>query len=310
MIESYRDSLPKGRYPIAFVFLECDPAAVDVNVHPAKREVRFRSEAEVRAFVMRSVVARLRELAPEISHPLAHARSHNDGLPLADARGYNAPIAASISEWTSKTPVAASVSEWTVREAAPALGWRLVGLVHGNYAVFETPAGLVLLDRRAALERIWFERLRGQSDQGAVPVQRLLLPIPLELDPIASALLMDHAAALGRQGFGLAEFGRHFFRIEAVPAWMEPSEAEPFLRDVLGALREGRLDAKDTERGGEGLTRLAAAKAVRLGANPSAAELEALARDLFATRAPHTSPSGRATFFELGHGELARRFQK
>lgn len=294
LIESYRDSLPKGRYPLAFVFLECDPAAVDVNVHPAKREVRFRGEAEVRAFIVRSVVARLRELAP---------------TPLEGRL-----VAPSVSEWTVReaepAPPILPAQAPADRASAPALGWRLLGLAHGSYAVFETSAGLVLLDRRAALERIWFERLRGQTDQGAVPLQRLLLPIPLELDPIASALLVDHAAALGRQGFGLAEFGRHFFRIEAVPAWMEPSEAEPFLRDVLGALREGRLDPKDAERGGEGLTRLAAAKAVRLGANPSASELEALARDLFATRAPHTSPSGRATFFELSHGELARRFQK
>jgi DNA mismatch repair protein MutL len=113
-------------------------------------------------------------------------------------------------------------------------GLAFLALAHGHYAVFETAAGLVLLDRRAAHERVWFERLAEPFRAGQVPGQRLLLPLPLELDPVASALLIDRRGLLQAHGFEIAEFGRNFFRVEAVPGWMEPADAEPFLRDLLG----------------------------------------------------------------------------
>jgi DNA mismatch repair protein MutL len=188
--------------------------------------------------------------------------------------------------------------------------WRLLGIAHGNFALFETTAGLVLLDRRAAHERVWFERLRRQFDEGSVPAQRLLLPVPVELDPIASALLLERLEFLGAHGFEIAEFGRNFFRIEAVPAWMEPADAEPFLRDLLGRLREGRLQTGRADGLREELARLAAAKAVRLPETASAEEMRTLVTQLFQTERPLTSPEGRATYIELNHGELARRFQK
>ncbi|MSU24513.1 MAG: DNA mismatch repair endonuclease MutL [Opitutus sp.] len=315
LIESYHESLPKGRYPLAFVFFECDPAAVDVNVHPAKREVRFRSEPQVRSFVIRAVLQRLRELGVPVPPPAPVADRR---LPMADFRPV-APLAS--RPLIVAPPVVAAAAPPPLPPAAignhqspipspTAPAWRFVGLAHGSYALFETVAGLVLLDRRAAHERVWFERLQEQFRAGAVPSQRLLLPVPLELDPIAAALLLDRLAFLNAHGFGLAEFGRNFFRVEAVPTWMEPADAEPFLRDLLGAFRDGRLPEKNTELAREALARLAATKAVRLPQPAGEAELRALVAQLFATRTPLTSPAGRPTYIELNHGELARRFQK
>ncbi len=381
LIESYHDSLPKGRYPLAFVFFECDPAAIDVNVHPAKREVRFRSEPQVRGFVIRAVLQRLRELADGGAHaaggrpPMptpspertstagtvgresgatasgaaapanggfagdagAHLSAAGRvvfpsagaplgavsrvGVALASAGG---PGSAPVSGGATSGPVAvhgggggargataASAAIAPAGTAAPVLpAWRFVGLAHGNYALFETAAGVVLLDRRAAHERVWFERLRAEFRAGEVASQRLLLPQPLELDTIASALLVDRLAFLKQHGFEVAEFGRNFFRIEGVPAWMEPADAEPFLRDLIGAFREGTLSERNPEVAHEELARLAVAKAVRLPERAGEAEVRALVGQLFATAAPLTSPGGRPTYIELNHGELARRFQK
>jgi len=192
--------------------------------------------------------------------------------------------------------------------AAPA--WRFLALAHGNYALFETAAGLVLLDRRAAHERVWFERLQEQFRTGVVPSQRLLLPVPLELDPIAAALLLDRLKFLNAHGFELAEFGRNFFRVEGVPVWMEPEGAEPFLRDLLGAFRDGHWPDRNPDLARDELARLAATKAVRLPERAGESELAALIAQLFATRTPLTSPAGRPTYIELNHGELARRFNK
>jgi DNA mismatch repair protein MutL len=206
---------------------------------------------------------------------------------------------------------AATPSAGTTRPAAPvAPAWRFVGLAHGNYALFETAAGVVLLDRRAAHERVWFERLRTEFRAGAVASQRLLLPQPLELDTIASALLLDRLEFLRQHGFEVAEFGRNFFRIEGLPAWMEPADAEPFLRDLIGAFREGTLSERNPEVARDELARLAVAKAVRLPERVGEAEVRALVAQLFATPSPLASPGGRPTYIELNHGELARRFQK
>ncbi len=345
LIESYHESLPKGRYPLAFVFFECDPAAVDVNVHPAKREVRFRSEPQVRGFVIRAVLQRLRELGAAGAAPIADGRLPNADLKPAEIKpaasagpagvaqiqpAWRNALAAtgpaitreSMREGATVTPaarpptlpnqstIANRQSAIPAPQASAAPAWRFVGLAHGNYALFETSSGVVLLDRRAAHERVWFERLREQFRSGAVPSQRLLLPVPIELDAIASALLLDRLGFLHRHGFEIGEFGRNFFRVEAIPAWMEPADAEPFLRDLIGAFREGTLPDHNTELARDELARLAASKAVRLPERTGEAELRALVTQLFATPAPLTNPVGRPTFIELNHGELARRFQK
>jgi len=330
LIESYHESLPKGRYPLAFVFFECDPAAVDVNVHPAKREVRFRSEPQVRSFVIRAVLQRLRELgtaampvAPSaapasvasgiVFQPMSPPVHRLDaGAAFSPSPPKAGPIHAASSASLPAAPVVHRPvpAAPNVAQPSPAPMWRFLGLAHGNFALFETSAGLVLLDRRAAHERVWFERLQSQFRAGAVPSQRLLLPMPIELDPIASALLLDRLTFLHAHGFEIGEFGRNFFRVEAVPEWMEPADAEPFLRDLLGAFRDGRLPENNPGIARDELARLAAAKAIRLPAMAGEGELRALVAELFATRTPLTNPAGQPTYIELNHGELARRFQK
>ncbi len=324
LIESYHEALPKGRYPLAFLFLEIDPAAVDVNVHPAKREVRFRAEAQVRAFVMRAVLDRLRALGAEAA-PAAIATTGpagaGDGLPrVAAAEPVESRMAAPFPAYRPPmTPAPIPVVEAGSPAGAPPpsvpppgarTSWRFVGLVRGTYAVFDTAAGLVLLDRRSAHERIWYERLRAQFATGRVGSQRLLLPVPVELDAITTALLVDRLDLLNRHGFEIAEFGRNFFRVEAVPDWMAPGDAEGFLRDLLGALREGRLGARDPDLARDELARLAAARAVRMPEGTGETEMNLLVSQLFACRQPLTSPAGKPAFIELSHGEIDRRFQK
>jgi DNA mismatch repair protein MutL len=337
LIESYHEVLPKGRHPAAFVFLDLDPAAVDVNVHPAKREVRFRADAQVRSFVIRSVLALLRTEAPPVAPvaeivlpPIASAApspTRPTPLPatvtLPQPPRSPPPTPSSSLLASSSSPSAPNSSvRPPLPPPHPALpppgssllapssfsAWRFLALAHSVYALFETPAGLLLLDRRAAQERIVFEDLAAQFEAGAVVTQRLLLPAVLELDPIASALLRDRIRFLLTHGFELAEFGRHTFRLEGVPAVLEPADAEACLRDLLDAFRDGRSPERQPEVAREQLARLAAARAVRLPAQVSADEMRRLVTRLFACRAPHTSPGGRPTQVELSQGELARRF--
>lgn len=335
LIESYHDSIPRGRYPLAFLFLQLDPAAVDVNVHPAKREIRFRSEAQVRGFVIRTVLQHLRELGQAAAGPgepqvlVAPSQPVLQAVPSAPSARPSAVApepaqrppavptpALAIPPAPRMSPAPAPSS--TNFAAAPAAlskpqfdGWKFLGLAHGSLAVFETRAGVVLLDRRAATERVAFERLRAQYGHGTLPpTQRLLLPVPVELDPVASAMLLDRLEFIQAHGFEIVEFGRNFFRIEAVPDWMEPADAETFLRDLLGALRDGRFPGRDARLDHEEFARLAASRALRLPAVATEREMKDLLERLFATASPLTSPAGRPTFIELSHGELNRRFQK
>lgn len=333
VIESYATSLAKGRYPVAVLFLDLDPAAVDVNVHPAKREVRFRSEGAVRGFVIRAVLQALREYgapAPQIADrgsriadsqgaPVEHLPGDPVPAPAAPLSAMSqpfrhfAPLATIPAHGAPPVPPSANPQS-PIRNpqssAATLPGWRFLGTAHGDYAVFEAPGGVVVVDRRAAHERVWFERLQAEFTKGEVASQRLLFALPVELDAIASALLLERLKFLQAHGLEVAEFGRHFFRIEAVPAWLEPSDAEIFLRDVIGLMREGRLDVKKAGLANEELARLAAQKAVRLPPVVGEADALALVARLFACAQPHTSPAGRPTHFELSKGELGRRFQR
>jgi DNA mismatch repair protein MutL len=334
VIESYATALAKGRYPVAVLFLDLDPAGVDVNVHPAKREIRFRSEGLVRGFVIRALLQALREqhapaLAPDLRPPSPESE-HLPGDPLparprepvpgvmaqpfkpfaplppppflrpASGAPFSAPAVSRNS--TPPMPVRSTGS------APPLTGWRHLATAHDDFALFEAPGGIVVVDRRAAHERIWFERLQAQFAIGQVASQRLLFPVPVEFDAIASAVLLDRLGFLQRHGLEVGEFGRNFFRIEAVPVWLDPVDAEGFLRDLIGLMREGRLDEDKIELAREELARLAAQKAVRLP--PAAGETEAMTviGDLFACQHPHSSPAGRPTHFEISRGELARRF--
>lgn len=349
VIESYATLLAKGRYPVAVLFLDLDPAEVDVNVHPAKREVRFRAEGAVRGFVIRAVLQCLREWGTPSA---AKAPKGKPGLPPADhlpgdpvdpqgraaspvaatARTESAPYQSVPSAMAQPFRHFASLPQREVvtptpqasatRSAAPLpaprsplpavslIGWRYLDTVHGDYALFEAPGGVVVLDRRAAHERVWFERLQAQFAIGEVASQRLLFAVPVELDAIASALLLERLRFLHRHGLEVGEFGRNFFRIEAVPVWLEPADAGEFLRDIIGLMREGRMDSKRTDLASEELARLAAQRAVRLPGRMGESEALALVAQLFACGQPHTSPAGRPTHFELSKGELAKRFQR
>ncbi len=349
LIESYATSLAKGRYPVAVLFLDLNPAEVDVNVHPAKREVRFRSEGAVRGFVIRAVLQCLREQGvsreprAESREPaLSTAADHLPGDPVNPEGRPASPFAAAARTEpkpyqsvpgvmaqpfrpyvtlpppparSSRSPFQVSAAPFTatkrpVENPAALMGWRYLDTAHGDYALFEAPGGVVVLDRRAAHERVWFERLQAQFAIGEVASQRLLFAVPVELDAIASALLLDRLPFLNRHGLEVGEFGRNFFRIEAVPVWLEPADAEGFLRDIIGLMREGRLDGGKTELAREELARLAAQRAVRLPASLGETEALGLVAQLFACVQPHTSPAGRPTHFEISRGELAKRFQR
>jgi DNA mismatch repair protein MutL len=307
LTESYHTLIPKGRYPLAFVFLEMDPAWVDVNVHPAKREVRFRDEAKVRNFLIESVLAVLRARGDE-------------GLPAetVPAVAPVTPLAVDVPSVSVAVPppgpAAAYVPPTSPAPVSPAhapavrLGWRLLSRLREERAVFETPTGLAVLDLGAAHQRVLYESILAQFTAQKPVSQPLLVPLSIELEPLPAAVLKERLPLLTSAGFDFEEYGRNFWRIQALPAWLEPEQALAFVRDLLAEMARREGDFGRPSLAYDALAKLAVNKARRKGDGLSDAELMELVQALFRTAQPGTCPRGRRTYVEWTDADLTRRF--
>ena len=310
LTESYHTLIPKGRYPLAFIFLEMDPAWVDVNVHPAKREVRFRDEAKVRGFIIESVLAALRAspaggadpervpLEPPVFSSAA-APPPLPPLPVPEAAA-EAPDA--------PTPLVPAPVPVPAAAAPLRLGWRLLARLREERAVFETPTGLAVLDLGAAHQRVLYEEILARFSQGRPVSQPLLVPLTLELDPLPAAVLKERQGLLTAAGFEFEEYGRNFWRIAALPTWLEPADALVFTRDLLAEMARREGDFGRPALAYDALAKLAVARARRKGDALADGELLALAEALFRTAQPGTCPKGRRTYVEWSDADLGRRF--
>jgi DNA mismatch repair protein MutL len=294
--ECYLGSLEKGRHPVVVLDLGVDPQAVDVNVHPAKREVRFHAERALFADVQRAVRAALTGSQPyRLAAVPAAATAHEWRNP----RVHDAPAT-----------LAPAVPSSSPAPAAPAFDspLRPLGQVDDGYLVAESAEGVVLVDQHAAHERVLYNRFlaRLESRSLAAPSQALLLPETVELDPAQVAAAADHGERLRALGFEVQEFGPRTLRLTAVPAETPSDRALPALRELLSVLADGRPD--------EALTRaassLACHSAVRFGDRMDPAEQRRLLAELEVADGSITCPHGRPTRLVLSWQELKRHFRR
>ena len=307
LTESYHTLIPKGRYPLAFIFLEMDPAWVDVNVHPAKREVRFRDEAKVRNFLIESVLAVLRARADD-GLPAATIPSVSTATPLT------APAVPTLSSPVSASGTPAAFVPPSIVPAQPnhapavRLGWRLLSRLREERAVFETPTGLAILDIGATHQRVLYESILAQFTAQKPISQPMLVPLSIELEPLPAAVLKERLPLLASAGFDFEEYGRNFWRIQALPAWLEPEDALAFVRDLLAEMARREGDFGRPSLAYDALAKIAVIKARRKGDSLSDAELMELVQALFRTVQPGSCPRGRRTYVEWTDADLTRRF--
>lgn len=308
LTESYHTLIPKGRYPLAFVFLEMDPAWVDVNVHPAKREVRFRDEAKVRNFLIESVLAVLRARADE-GLPAATVPAIAPATPFTASvpPSVSAPVAAP-GPTPAYVPSASSAPVAPTHAPTVRLGWRLLSRLREERAVFETPTGLAILDIGAAHQRVLYESILAQFTAQKPVSQPLLVPLSIELEPLPAAVLKERLPLLVSAGFDFEEYGRNFWRIQALPAWLEPEQALAFVRDLLAEMARREGDFGRPSLAYDALAKLAVNKARRKGDSLSDDELMELVQALFRAAQPGTCPRGRRTYVEWTDADLTRRF--
>ncbi len=333
VIEAFHGFLPRGRYPVAFLFLEIDPAAVDVNVHPAKREVRFRDESRLRTFVLSTVLETLRaearktgQAAPE---PAAPTPQPNTERPRPPSAPPTPPVAQRPVE-PAPTPQPAEPAQPTPVRPRLAIApdahrpadppkrptptqktdedWRFIGRFDQDYGLFQAPEGLILLHERAAWERIRFEQIIAAMQADAHTVQRLLFPVPLELEPLATQAFEDLRQPLTEWGFEIELFGRNFYRAHAVPDWLGTEDAADFLRDLAALARERGSDFVRPHLAREAAARLAASRLTPRRLEKE--NLPDLCRRLLACENPLADLQGRPTLIQFDKAELRRRFNR
>jgi len=321
VLDAYHGRIQKGRYPPAFLFLEIPPKEVDVNVHPAKREVRFRDDGAIRRFVLNAITETLAtSRADDIVQAVTpiglatHAKIETPASPAVKVAGIEKPKSAVVP--TPSAPICPEITKTTttaaIHPAPQALAstpdWRLITVLKKRYALFDTNRGLVMLHLRHADQRVRFERISKEFKNDKATSQRLLIPQPIEFEPLASAALKSQLKQLNTQGFQVEEFGRNFYRIEAVPTWLSPEQAESFIRDLVDLIRQRGGMRKPNALDSEAIARLAVEGSYRRSDSLTDQAVEQLAKDLLSCDTPHTSPFGRPTFSEVSWNEWERRF--
>jgi DNA mismatch repair protein MutL len=314
--EAYANLLQAGRFPIAVVDLRLPADEVDVNVHPAKAEVRLRNERQVFSLVQRPLRRVLSSLPPVGA---GAGTAWPTAWPAPPAGSYTAPVTERedagegdgnppmllLTRTEGARPTSAVPEQPSLPAAVPIL--RALGQAGTTYIIAEGPAGLYLIDQHAAHERVLFEHYAAQLAESRPAVQPLLTPVPLELTPQQQSLLTVYAPALRDHGFEFEPFGPGAYLLRAAPAGLrreEPSRAFVALLDLMT-----RQDAP-VDPDSRVAASLACHAAVRAGQALTAEEMRDLLQQLEACEQPQTCPHGRPTMLHLSADELARRFSR
>ena len=298
--EAYSELLHGERQPAYVLFLEIEPRSVDVNVHPAKTEVRFRDSRAVHQFVYHAVQRALSPSAAEA--PVAFA-TLNRSAGIQSGFAMQQPLAAYESFMRS----AAVPAPLPASEKAPPLGYAL-GQLHGVYILAQNEAGLVLVDMHAAHERIVMEKLKANLDAGAVQRQSLLVPAVFTAEALDIATAEENRESLERLGLELTVSGPNELAVRAAPAPLAGGDIVGLARGVLKEMREYGASQVLSSRQNELLATMACHAAVRAHRALSGAEMNALLREMEETERSGSCNHGRPTWYQLTMTDLDRLF--
>lgn len=310
LLQAYHTMLMVGRYPLTTLFLEIDPQAVDVNVHPAKAEVRFRDTDKVFSFVQRSVRKALLAYSPvpNVAPSLwgttrtVPSESKLSSVGLDWAIAHDEPAGGAKLEAGDDEAVSGGQGSF---ERVPLL--RLVGQIGATYLVAEGPDGLYLIDQHAAHERVLFEKLMAQHEMKNIPSQALLNPEVVTVPPGSAKLLMEQISALKHFGFDVEEFGPNTFQVRAMPTLFMGSNPASALHVLVEDFEEDETPLQN-EIEAKLAARVCKRMAVKGGQALTSEEQRALLTDLEACDSPRTCPHGRPTMIHLSVDMLERQF--
>lgn len=333
--QAYQDVLFHGRHPVFVLYLTLDPALVDVNAHPAKLEVRFREGRLVHDFLFSALHRSLADLrpghgviqqsaaeSPPQTQVVQNVGWQNDSATQQSTPGFdNKPVYSlrppqqaslplhveeTVQAYASLYPKPESVAQQVQPEAKP-LGHAIAHL-HNIYILSETATGIILVDAHAAHERVTYERLKQQYQNGAVPSQPLLLPIKIKVSAAEADLAEQEQAFFTSLGFELNRAGPETIVLRSIPALLGNTDMETLIRDVLSDMAEHGMSRRIQEKSNEILATVACHGSVRAHRRLTIDEMNALLRDMEQTERIGQCNHGRPTWIELSTGDLDKFF--
>ena len=329
--EAYHSLIARGRYPAVFLFIGMDPSLVDVNVHPTKKEVRFRKPNSIRDAVVAALGLALGTRSAN-TQPRTAGAGDGERIVLPSLKSPVCPTFETQKQMEDLLVRPESVASATRPQPKPTLedappiadpqypdpkpktspwGWcRIVGRLGGNYVVMETEEGFVLMEPRAAHERVLFEKFIHAVRHNTIQKQGLLAPETIDLLPSDAQTVRDHLSMLQELGFGVSEFGGDTFIVDALPAHVQDNPAETLLVEIARALEQAGRKGGSRELVQERIARAACQTAVRGRDQLTDQEIERLVEDLAKTEMPYTSPRGRPTLIFTSFTELERKFSR
>jgi DNA mismatch repair protein MutL len=332
--EGYHTALMKGQYPVTFLFLEMDPEAVDVNVHPAKREIRFREPDSVRNSVAETIRRTIESDRQRWTHsfqkPVDPPKAPIIRLTVTDPTPPLIPPAEQFAlrrDWADfhLTPVAVDprpeektaplesertpsrIPEANYRPGSPN-EFKIIGVLGKLYILMENGEGLVLVDQHAAHERILFEKLRREMESEGVPTQRLLIPLTVGVTPKDYDWISTNAETLEKMGFALEPFGNSTLKIDGIPQFFRTDDPSVTIRQLVDELRSMTTTTSRLRMGEDVIARTVCRHAIKANDELHRPEVEQLLQDLMACELPYCCPHGRPTMIQIGYGELERKF--
>ena len=340
--EGYHTALMRGQFPVTFLFVDLDSQDVDVNVHPAKREVRFRDPGRIREAIVEAVrrtlesgrvdwqrkfsppapggtTAVLSQISPPVqpSAPSSFERMGRDSARPSTSLSPDQPtLPQPPMAGGGDSPNRGRAIEVNHPYLTPEPGaapkddqqFQIIGVLNRLYVLMENSDGLVLVDQHAAHERILFEELRRRMEEEGVPSQRMLLPQIFSLPPRDAEWVERNVATLQKMGIGIEGFGAHSFRVDTLPAFLEIADATDFLRRVIDELKTTSRSSSPLRLGEDMIAKTVCRHAVKANDPLRYPEIEKLIRDLLACDLPYCCPHGRPTMIQISHAELEKKF--
>jgi len=325
--EGYHTALMKGKYPVCCLFLEIEPAEVDVNIHPAKREVKFHHEREVRKFVADAVSEGLRgfhsQETGDRSQESEFVLPVNFGLKATDVTseaiveqkpldmGFTQPPTPIHREDARPlVPQPSTLSSQPVQPARPLLKvpLKILGVVGKLYVVLESDRGLVLMDQHAAHERVLYEQLLEQMQREGTASQKLLLPETVELSATDAQFVTEQVETLSRLGVGISTFGERTFLLDALPPFVKVKDTKNFVLSLIDELKSVGQGVNSMRLGESMVIMTVCRQAIKANDALAGPELEKLLEDLRHCTMPYTCPHGRPTLIEMSYPELEKKF--
>lgn len=326
LYSAYGDMLMRDRHPVGFIFIDIDPTFVDVNVHPAKAEVRFRNQTQIHDLLRDVIREALRvhgipvldTLTETVNHTTAVKEALSDFLkgqpsyqatPFFGRRKNDINDAAlqsgpEVSRKMTYSNVQGQMSIASEHDLFP------LAQIHDSFIIAQSKEGMAIIDQHAAHERVLFEKLQNQFSSGSAPVQDLLMPDQVELGPAQSGLLSEYLPELSKVGFHVEDFGRGTFVIKAVPVLLIGADYKQLLLDILDEVNvHGTSNKMETIRD-EVLSVMACHPAIKVHRHLDLTEMEVLLNNLFACRMPHTCPHGRPTVIRYSLDEIRKMFKR